>query len=366
MRTPLFLSILFYFSCSNSLLKQLNKSEDYESPIKEAIEKVSPEQRFAMEWLISHMPKSDLQNLSSEYLMDNSKYAFKAKKNFPWAKSVPDEIFLNYVLPYASLNERRDGWRKDFFYKFSPLVKDASSAYEAAVILNNNIFEMVGVIYSTKRPKADQSPYESITAGLASCTGLSFLLIDACRSVGIAARFVGTPMWYNNSGNHSWVEIWDNGWHFTGAAEPTGTELNEVWFSELAGNAIKGNMKYGIFATTWSKSHIYFPMDWLPKVKKYRAIDVSDRYIDNYEISKNLVSVRIRALNTDGLRKVANVIIRGENDYFFEGKSKDESYDLNDHLTVMLPKGRIFTVQSDNDIHVFKVDQSCIIDLSTE
>ena len=43
-------------------------------------------------------------------------------------------------------------------------------------------------------------------------------------------------MWHNFSGNHSFVEIWDDGWHFTGAAEPTENRLNEVWFSDLAYN----------------------------------------------------------------------------------------------------------------------------------
>ena len=70
-------------------------------------------------------------------------YAFKAKKHFPWAKHIPDQIFLNYVLPYASLNERRDEWRKDFFYKFTPLVKNANSAYEGAAILNNKILNQM-------------------------------------------------------------------------------------------------------------------------------------------------------------------------------------------------------------------------------
>ena len=79
------------------------------------------------------------------------------------------------------------------------MVKDMQSAYDAVVFLNQKIFDELGVIYSTKRPKADQSPYESINAGMASCTGLSILLIDVCRSVGIPARFVGTPSWYNNS-----------------------------------------------------------------------------------------------------------------------------------------------------------------------
>tara|TARA_A100001015_G_C14970993_1_gene705112 strand:+ start:481 stop:1524 length:1044 start_codon:yes stop_codon:yes gene_type:complete len=345
-------------------LNQFNSLKDHEFQTKEAIEKVSPDQRSAMEWLISHMPEADLQNLSSDYLITNSEYAFKAKNRFKWAKVVPDEIFLNYVLPYASLNERRDDWRKDFFYKFSPLVKEANSAYEAAATLNNEIFEMVGVHYSTKRPKADQSPYESIEAGLASCTGLSFLLIDACRSVGIPARFIGTPMWYNDSGNHSWVEIWDGEWHFTGAAEPVEDKLNQVWFADLASKAKTGDMKYGIFAATWNKTELYFPMDWLPGIKKYNAIDVTDRYINQAKIDSDLVAISIRALNDRGERESVNIIITGDNNYFFEGKSKNEAYDTNDHLTILLPKGKVVTVKSQNDSQTLEIENECIITLS--
>ena len=364
MRRVLFISILFCFSCSHSLFNQLNESGKNEFQFKKALEKVSSEQRFAMEWLITHMPEADLKNLSSDYLIINSEYAFKAKQSFEWAKNVPGEIFLNYVLPYASLNERRDEWREDFFYKFSPIVKNASSAYEAAAILNNKIFKMVEVKYSTDRPKADQSPYESIEAGMASCTGLSFLLINACRSVGVPARFVGTPMWYNDSGNHSWVEIWDGEWYFTGAAEPVEDQLNQVWFADLASKAKTGDAKYGIFAATWNKTELYFPMDWLPGVKRYNAVDVTDRYINQSKIDSGLVSISIRTLNDVGERESVNVIVTGENNYFYEGQSKDETFDKNDHLTILLPKGKVFTIKSKNDSRILEIENECIINLS--
>ena len=52
--------------------------------------------------------------------------------------------------------------------------------------------------------------------GMASCTGLSILLVDALRSVGIPARFAGTASWHDDRGNHSWTEVrLDDGWHFT-------------------------------------------------------------------------------------------------------------------------------------------------------
>ena len=62
-------------------------------------------------------------------------------------------------------NERRDDWRADFLGRFYPLVKDCKSAGEAAQVLNREVFKAVDVAYhASKRPKPDQSPYESIEA----------------------------------------------------------------------------------------------------------------------------------------------------------------------------------------------------------
>ena len=36
-------------------------------------------------------------------------------------------MFLNNVLPYVSINERRDNWRSDFRKRFIELVKDSAT-----------------------------------------------------------------------------------------------------------------------------------------------------------------------------------------------------------------------------------------------
>jgi len=321
---------------------------------------VSDKQKSGMKWLLNNMDEDDKNSLTAGFLVDNCKYAYKAWESAPWG-SVSDSLFFEYVLPYSSLNERRDNWRKDFYERFSPIVKNANSAYEAAAILNNNIFKMVGVIYSTKRPKADQSPYESIEAGLASCTGLSFMLIDACRSVGIPARFVGTPMWYNNSGNHSWVEIWDDGWHFTGAYEPTGSKLNDGWFTSLAARAVAGHPEYGIYAATWNKTDTFFPMDWKPGVDKYYAYDVTSNY--HRYLDDNFIPLRIKVTDKGGKRKSVLVSIIADNDFSFSGYSKDERNDANDHLTLNLPIGSSCTISAEGFSHTIVLDKEELVSI---
>ena len=353
--------LCFSFLFGGNINQQLRIAGKNKKEIKKALRKAPKDHREGMHWLIKHMPDEDLKSVTSEFLLENCELAYKAWEETAWGREIPEDVFFEYVLPFANLNEKRESWRKDFYYRFSDIMRNSASGYQAAASLNNKMFEMVGVKYSTKRPKADQAPYESMDAGLASCTGLSILLIDACRSIGVPARFVGTPMWYNNSGNHSWVEIWDNGWHVTGAAEPTGDELNNFWFSGLASRAVEGHPKYGVYAATWADSDIHFPMDWLPGVDLYNAVDVTASYIKN--IDKNLVPIRIRALDDKGERQQVAVVVTGEDNFWFEGVSKNESSDSNDHLTLMLPKGKEFIIKTNGDEQKINIEKEKIVDL---
>lgn len=239
---------------------------------------VPVEQRTSVDFLLVNMPDHDLGDLSAELLAEHIEYAYRAKKEFAWAKDTPDEIFLNYVLPYANVNERRDAWRKEFYEKFRDTVEGCRTRGEVAVTLNTRIFDMVGVHYSKARPKADQSPSESIAAGKASCTGLSILLADACRAMGVPARVVGTPSWVESSGNHTWVEIWDNGWHALGASESK--VLDQTWFNRKASTQIPGDARHAIYGASFKKTGVMFPMVWT-RARYVHATDVTRRYAIN-------------------------------------------------------------------------------------
>ncbi|MCM2370989.1 transglutaminase domain-containing protein [Aporhodopirellula aestuarii] len=262
---------------STDIEARLKIAGDNRAEIEQAYASVPADQRAGMEFLIANMPDSDLQSLSAKFLLENTALAYQSRTSDPWASDIPLEVFFNDVLPYASINERRDNWRADFRNRFLPLVSEAKTTSEVATILNQKIFGILGVRYSTKRAKADQSPYESIEGTTASCTGLSVLLIDACRAVGVPARFVGTPLWTDGSGNHSWVEIWDDGWHFTGAAEPTGVRLNDGWFLKRA-SAATDDPKHAIYATSFRKTSLSFPCVWNRTIKSIPAVNVTHRY----------------------------------------------------------------------------------------
>ena len=242
------------------------------------------DQRAAVIFLIAHMPTADRKTLSADYLLKDVAYAFKARAATPWAGKIPLELFFNDVLPYSSVNERRDDWRQDFYDRFIGIAKSSPTAAEAAQRLNVAVFDAFNVHYHpSKRPKPDQSPYESADAGYASCTGLSILLIDACRAVGIPARMVGTPRWTTQRGNHTWVEIWDREWLFVGACEPS--KLNQGWFIEQAGKADATKPEHKIYAVSFREAVNHFPLVWLPDIEDYPAEDVTLRYTTRRKVT---------------------------------------------------------------------------------
>ena len=342
--------------------KQLEIAGDNRLEIEHAIREIPAGQEAGMAWLLTHMPEEDLKTLSGEFLLKNCDLAYEAWKNAPWKEQITEEVFFDCILPYANVNERREDWRSDFQQRFSSIVSEATTPTEATILLNKNLYDMVDVHYSTKRPKADQSPFESIDAGMASCTGLSILLIDACRSVGVPARFAGTPLWYNESGNHSWIEFWDNGWHYT---EANTDKVDSAWFDGSAAKATKGHPQHAIFAVTWNKEEKHFPLVWLPEVRTYGAVDVTDRYAEEQE--SVLIPIRVRATNKSGERQVVHVVVsKATGELLVEGNTKNDSADANDHLTFMLPKGETIFVQSKNDFVELVIDSESIIDLNNE
>ncbi len=281
-------------------------------------------------FLLSYMPERDLTTLTRSFLSENIKYAYLARKQTKWGKLIPDSLFFNYVLPYSNMHERRDNWRKDFYQKFIGLVKDSKTPGEAAIILNKNIWDIVKVHYSTKRPKADQSPYESMEAGLASCTGLSILFTDACRSVGIPARYTGVPNWYDNIGNHAWVEIWDNGWHFLESV--TSDTLDKAWFQDRAGHANHSEWQYGIYALSFKKTGLPYHNIFDSTANYLWAVDVTDRYAKTDE-SKNPVNLKITVKNKTGENRIRAKVQLLEGDKIIkEGFSRGELNDMNDIL----------------------------------
>ena len=286
----------------------------------------------AAEFLVESMPPGDLTSIDREFLTENLDLAIKARAEFPWCAQLSEELFFNDVLPYASLDETRERWRPEFYNKCRAIVAKASTATEAVQAINSKIFNLINVHYNTGRKQPNQSPAESIAQGRATCTGLSIILVDACRSVGIASRVAGTPLWTNNRGNHTWSEIWDGGWHFTGSDEYNAAGLNRGWFVGAAAKADKSNWEHSIYATSWKKTGTRFPMVWDIDATQVNALNVTDRYTGKSNRGNVEDDVLVRVLEGRGGKRleVQAELLDSKNKVLASRKTKAGRADLND------------------------------------
>ena len=239
--------------------------------------------------LLAEMPECDYADADPDRLLEDVRYALKARAEIPWKDQISEDLFLRYILPYWSVNEKRDPWRKFFYDKFMPGIHGLKTPSEAVKYLNDHVFKELNVTYdAVKRPKADQSAQESIAASYASCTGLSVILLNACRACGIPARFTGCPQWTDRSGNHSWIEFWDGQWIYEGAS--SSDPRNRSWVGDKVKEATEDSLVGGVWAVTTEpqKDGAFFVLPWKPADRSYPAVPLRAFYLDNGMISYDI------------------------------------------------------------------------------
>lgn len=330
---------------------------DNAKELKKALKEVPRNEREGMAFLISYMPERDAKSLSADFLLENVQYAYKARAEFPWAKEVPDSVFLNDVVAYANLNENRESWRKDFYERFKKYVAPCKTMREAIDSVNKNVRDELLVDYNTKREKPDQAPYESMRQHMASCSGLSILLTDAFRAVGIPSRVAGTPAWHDDRGNHNWNEVWIDGqWRFT-EYYPS-DDLDQSWFLTDAGKAIKEDVRKAIYAASFKPTGCYFPLVWDENIRYVHAENVTDRYTSLYR-------AQLAATPADGKHVALCVMVFRDKDHaensgdrvatnldvfkgdkqLYGGRSTGATQDMNDVLTFNVEKNQQYIVK---------------------
>lgn len=283
-------------------------------------------------FLLKHLPLMDLSDDDFHFsnLYDNALWAFHSREMYPWAKSLDEQIYREYVVPHAVVDEPRRGvWRHEFQWlietkilnnlSLNLLSSTSKQIRRILVEINRTIWNIFGngeIIYSPDLAPEIIAPKDVIDKKRASCTGLSLVVIYACRSVGIPARLAGVYNWNDGNrrsglcatrcqtqkrtassealsddkqplcsalNNHSWIEVFDGErWVFTGAHEAPSDDthaLNNTWFyPEKTNLQIAGDPEFAIRSTTYSNHSQIFPLAWNPSYPGVYSIDVTHWY----------------------------------------------------------------------------------------
>jgi transglutaminase-like putative cysteine protease len=298
---------------------------------------VPEDQRPGMAYLVEHLPERDLRSLDPDALRTNVDLAYRARAEVPWGPSLPEAVFLDAVLPHAVATEPRDPMRAEFHDRYLPLVRDCKTPGEAALKINEHLFKDYKVSYNTRRLRTDQNARESIAQGMATCTGLSIMLAEACRAVGVPARIAGIHSWPGRGGNHTWTEVWSDGWHFVGAAEPDPAGLDHAWFVGDAARAIASEREHAIWATRYRPTGEFAALVWA-RGETVPSENVTERYTKGRAPAPDRLMVEVRR-GGERVEADVQVLALASADRCLVGRSLGPTADINQHLNAPVAPG---------------------------
>lgn len=302
----------------------------------------------AAAFLKAHRPAGD-SALPTSFLLENLELALRAREQFAWCRALSDSQFHNDVLPYAMLDESREAWRRPIHEIAREIVENCRTATEAAQALNQKFFDRVGVHYDTTRSRPNAGPLESMREQKATCTGLSLLLVAACRSVGIPARVAGIAEWPHKAGNHTWVEVWDGAWRFTGADEYDAKGLDRAWFVDDAAKSTVENRLHSVWASSWQRADASFPLAWDPESTTVNAVNVTARYAAADPTPERVEPsiLYVRAFESVGGTRLSLTVavLNGAGDTVSSVTTNADRSDLNDMPKVTLQAGETYRLR---------------------
>ena len=210
------------------------KRQEILSCLARAAEEETEDTVFAARWILANSPLSDLANYDFRLFLSCARHGVFLRQHSPYAKDIPEDIFLNYVLHIRVNEEELCDCREQFYRELRDRVSGLS-AHDA--ILETNYWNAEHVMYqaTSQRTISALGAYRS---GYGRCGEESNFGVNALRSIGIPTRQIYTPRWAHCDSNHAWVEVYCDGmWHFLGACEPEEV-LNKGWFTNASSRAI--------------------------------------------------------------------------------------------------------------------------------
>jgi len=240
---------------------------------------LSLQQEEALKFLFAYMPLSDLADYNGDFFLANANIALKTRQESPWGKSIPEDIFLHYVLPCRVGDEKLDSFRIAYYDEIQRRVK-GMDALHTALEINHWCREKV-----TYHPVAgmDTGPMSTVLSACGMCIMESSFTVASLRTAGIPARQVYLPRSAHNDGNHAWVEVWINGeWHYMEACRPEPV-LDRAWFTEDASRAM--------LIATRSFGAKFEHENTMVDYKNYSLVNTLPRYAETKTITIKVVDV---------------------------------------------------------------------------
>ncbi len=210
------------------------KKQEILACLEEAQKTVSEDVIFAIQWIYANSPLSDMANYDFDMFKKCAEHGVMLRETSPFAKDLPEDIFLNYVL-HIRVNEEELCDCRQLFHSLLADRVNHLSMHDA--IIEANYWNCENVMYQLTDIRTI-SALGAYNSAYGRCGEESNFGVNVFRAIGIPARQIYTPRWAHCDDNHAWVEVYcDGNWYFLGACEPEEV-LNKGWFTNASSRAM--------------------------------------------------------------------------------------------------------------------------------
>ncbi|MBO7111825.1 MAG: hypothetical protein J6W18_07740 [Bacteroidaceae bacterium] len=166
---------------------------------------------------------SDVEVITSDYLINNIDHAFKQWRTQPWAKHLSYDEFRDWLLPYKVTElQSLDAWRDTLLQHYSDSISTVTdpfdqrnTIYGAIEIVRNELHSKLSeighrVIWEDRGsiPMRSAATWVRMTYG--SCLDYVTMGTAVFRSFGLPAAIDQVPCWGRNNDGHSWYVFPDD------------------------------------------------------------------------------------------------------------------------------------------------------------
>ena len=164
-------------------------------------------------YILHNIKYADIENIKSDYLIENIDLAFAVWKR-PWANKISFDNFCQYILPYRSNEELLfPGFRRQMMDRYLPYLDSlkVTSPLEACEAINKKLigqFKFLGTL------PLQPSLKEVDQFHVGNCNSISSYVTFLMRSLGIPVA-QDITVWTKSGYGHSWCSVLElNGqWH---------------------------------------------------------------------------------------------------------------------------------------------------------
>jgi len=267
-------------NCKNDLYRMIMKDSLPEAEVKTILDA-----RYGKLAALPGNRKSDLQNITSAYLIRNIDHAFMVWQKQPWGKSISFDTFCHEILPYRIANEPLQDWREHCYSYFQPVLdaklKDDDPASAAKIIYDTLLTRSTCFLYAISLP-LHQGGVSLLDNMVGSCEDFADLGVYILRALGIPCSM---DIILHNPDSKYYSHFWNN---FDGGDKRYEWEVNEVSPAETGFNPIRKRGK--IYRKGFAVQPNAFPVvHFREKVhaalSNPRMKDVTSEYFPGYNLT---------------------------------------------------------------------------------